>query len=164
MATSVEALIDEGREAFERGDAEGSRRAFEAALAEREGGASLEGLARALYLEVDYRGSMEAHQRAFLAYKEEADALGAARTARTLAWLHLNVYGDFAMAAGWLARAEELLGQAGEQGAERGWLELVHAAREPHGEERERRLRAALDLGRRAQVAGRPARAPRRRP
>ena len=42
-SVSVEALIAEGREAFERGDATASRRAFEAALAERETGGRLEG-------------------------------------------------------------------------------------------------------------------------
>ena len=146
---SVDALIAEGRDAFERGDAEASRHAFEAALAERERGEPLEGLARSLYLEADYAGSIEAHTRAFGAYKEEGDALSAARAARILSWLHVNVYGDFAVAAGWLARAEELLGQTGEESAERGWVELMHAAREPHGTGRVGRLAAALDVGRR---------------
>jgi len=51
MATgSVEALSAEGREAFARADAVISRRAFEAALAERESGELFDGLARALYL------------------------------------------------------------------------------------------------------------------
>jgi DNA-binding NarL/FixJ family response regulator len=146
---SVEALAAEGRDAFARGDAEASRRAFEAALAERESGELLEGLARALYLEVDYPGSMGAHQRAFTAYRGEGDALSCARVARLLSWQHVNVYGDFAVAGGWLARAEELLEQAGGDGAEHGWIELLRAAREPHGDGRERRLRAALEIGRR---------------
>src|SRR5687768_18482551 len=68
---SVESLIGEGRDAFARGDAAASRRAYEAALAEREGGEVLEGLARALYLEGDYPGSMAAHERAFAAYRDE---------------------------------------------------------------------------------------------
>ena len=84
---------------------------------------------------------MDAHQRAFAAYKAEGDALSCARVARLLSWQHVNVYGDFAVAGGWLARAEELLEQAGDGGAERGWIELLHATREPHGEGREQRLR-----------------------
>jgi DNA-binding CsgD family transcriptional regulator len=146
---SVEALTAEGHEAFERGDAEASRRAFEAALAERESGELFEGLARARYLRVDYPGSIEAHERAFAAYTREGDALSAARAARILSWLHVNVHGDFAVAGGWLARAEALLEQASEDSVERGWVELTHGTREPHGEVRERRLREALEHGRR---------------
>lgn len=112
-------------------------------------GADEERLARALYLEVDYPGSIRAHERALAAYREEGDALGAARAARVLAWLHLNLYGDWALAGGWLARAESLLEQAGEHTVERGWAEIVHAILEPHGESRQRRLEAALAIGRR---------------
>jgi hypothetical protein len=90
----VEALISEGREAFRRGDAVASREAFEAALAEGETGEALEGLARARHLAADYRGSIEAHERAFAAYRAKGDALGAARVARLLGWAHGNVYGD----------------------------------------------------------------------
>ena len=148
-AGPIDALAAEGRRAFEQGDAASSRRAFEDALGEGETGELLEGLARALYLEVDYRAAIAAHQRAFLAYQGEGDGLGAARAARLLAWLHVNVYGDFAVAGGWLARAEEVLGEADDDIPERGWLELARAAREPHGEDRQRRLQDALDLGRR---------------
>jgi tetratricopeptide (TPR) repeat protein len=122
---SVEALITEGRMAFEHGDAAASLRAFKAALAERASGELLEGLARAHHLAGEYPRSMEAHERAFVAFKEEDDLLGAARAARLLSWVHLNVYGDWAVAGGWLARAEKLLELAGEAGAERGWVELV---------------------------------------
>jgi DNA-binding NarL/FixJ family response regulator len=150
MATeSGHALAAEGHQAFRRGDAEASRRAFERALAEGESGELLEGLARALYLEADYTGSIEAHQRAFSAYGAELDALGAARAARILSWLHLNVNGDFAVAGGWLARAEELLEGVGGDTAEHGWVELARATREPYGEGRGRRLGAVLELARR---------------
>lgn len=145
----VDALIAEGRDAFERGDAERSRGAFEAALAERESAEALEGFARAVYLGADYPASIEAHTRAFVAFKAEGDAASAARAARLLAWLHVNVYGDFAVAGGWLARTVELLEQADAHSVEHGWVEVMRATREPHGEVRERRLRAALDLGRR---------------
>jgi DNA-binding CsgD family transcriptional regulator len=144
----VETLAAAGRDAFERGDAKSAREAYEAALAESESGELLEGLARALYLDGDYKRSIEAHGRSFAAYREEGDSLAAGRTARILSWLNLNVFGDFAVAGGWLARAERLLEGIGEQAAERGWVELVHANREPHGERREQRLRSALELGR----------------
>jgi hypothetical protein len=53
----VAALSADGREAFARADAVTSRRAFEAALADRESAEPFEGLARALYVGVDYPGS-----------------------------------------------------------------------------------------------------------
>jgi hypothetical protein len=127
---SVEALAAEGREALARADPAASRRAFEAALAERESGELFEGLARALYLAVDYPGSIEAHERAFVAYKEQGDGLGAARAARVLSWLHGNVYGDWAVAGGWLVRAARLLEGAGEDSAEHGWIEVMRAFNE----------------------------------
>jgi hypothetical protein len=129
---SVEVLIAEGREAFGRGDAAASRRAFEAALAECESGELFEGLARALYLGVDYAASIAAHEKAFAAYREEGDALSAARAARTLAWMHGNLYGDWAVFGGWLARAERLLEEAGEESAEHGWVEVSRATAGPH--------------------------------
>jgi ATP/maltotriose-dependent transcriptional regulator MalT len=148
-AESVDALAVEGREAFERGDAEASRDAFERALAEGESGELLEGLGRALYLQADYPGAIAAHQRVFAAYAAQADALAAARAASLLSWLHINVYGDFAVAGGWLARAEELLQQASEERAEHGWVALLRATRESHGEARAGHLAEALDIGRR---------------
>src|SRR5919108_4049542 len=99
-AEPVESLAASGHAALERGDAEVARQAYEAALAEGESGELFEGLARALYLEGDYRHSIEAHERSFAAYRDEGNALAAARTARILSWLQLNVFGDFAVAGG----------------------------------------------------------------
>jgi DNA-binding CsgD family transcriptional regulator len=147
---SADALAADGKEAFDRGEAESSRLAFEEALAKGESAALLEGLARALYLEVRYAESIAAHERAFAAYQEEGDPLGAARAARILAWLYINVFGDFAVAGGWLARADGLLDDVDEEGVERGWIELTHATREPYTESRVGRLATALDIGRRA--------------
>ena len=112
-------------------------------------GAEEEKLARALYTEADYAGSMKTYERALAAYREAGDVLDAARIARILAWMHVNLYGDWALAGGWLGRAERLLEGAGEDTVEHGWAEVVRAIMEPHGERRNRRLRIALDLGRR---------------
>jgi DNA-binding NarL/FixJ family response regulator len=115
---------------------------------ESAGGRALEELARARHLEGDYPGSIAAHESSFAAYREEGDLLGAARSARIVSWLTLNVFSDFAVAAGWLARAERLLEEAGGPDAERGWIALARATRQPYGDERERLLREALALGR----------------
>ena len=112
-------------------------------------GEALERLARERYLQVDYPGSIEAHERAFAAYRTAADGLGAARAARAIAWLRGNVYGDWAVANGWLARAATLLESAGEDSPERGWIEVIRAWDAPDGPERERLLRTGLELGRR---------------
>jgi DNA-binding NarL/FixJ family response regulator len=143
----VQALIAQGRAALERGDVVASRWAYESALAEQENGEAFEGLARACYLAGDYPQSIEVHQRAFAAYREEHDDLGAARAARILAWLQINVHGDWAVSQGWLARAERLLDAASDHTVEHGWRELMQAIREPHGESRARRLRRAVDAG-----------------
>jgi DNA-binding CsgD family transcriptional regulator len=113
-----------------------------------ETGEALEQLARTRYLAGDYPGSITAHERAFVAYRAEGDVLAASRTARIISWLHVNVFSDFAVAGGWLARAERLLDDGGASDAERGWVELTHATREPYGDLREQRLRDAWETGR----------------
>jgi len=92
---------------------------------------------------------------AVAAYREEGDALGAARAARVAAWLHTNVHGDWAVAAGWIGRAERELERAGDSPAERGWLQILrtraaYAATGSLDEATERAHREALELGRRA--------------
>jgi len=59
----------------------------------------------------------------------------------------VNVFSDVVVAGGWLARAERLIG-SGSGDAERGWVELTHATREPYGDLREHRLREAWEIGR----------------
>lgn len=149
VPTPVGALITEGRDAFRRGDGAASRSAFEAVLAEHVTGEALEGLARALYLEVDYVRSMEAHEHAYAAYRQAGDRQGAARAARMLAWLHGALYGDWAVGNGWLGRARRFLEEAGEPSGEHGWVELTRAMSEPDARKREEHFRAALAIGRR---------------
>ena len=150
MAEPVEALISEGHEAYRRGDTGAARRAFEAAVALDEKGEALEGLARVLYLEVDYPGSLETHERAYTAYRQEGDALGAARAGRMLAWLHGNLYGNWAQVNGWLGRVRSFLAEAGEDSVEHGWVEALSGwTSDPDDEGREERFRTALAIGRR---------------
>jgi DNA-binding NarL/FixJ family response regulator len=146
---SIEALIAEGKLGLADGDAERARRAFQSALRQRETGELLEGLARALYLRGDYPESIEAHERACAAYRQEGDATGAARAARHVAWLRNNVYGDPAVFQGWLARASRLLEGEREDSPEHGWIELMRSREEPLAETRQQLLRSAIGLGRR---------------
>jgi hypothetical protein len=57
--------------ALRDGDAVAARRAFELALAERESGEVLEGLAEALYLEREYPASAARYERAYSVYRRE---------------------------------------------------------------------------------------------
>lgn len=110
---------------------------------------ALEGFARALYLQVDYPGSLASHERAYVAYRREGDAMGAARVARMLAWLHGTLYGDWAVGNGWLGRAQGFLEEAGENSCEHGWVELIRGLFESDAQTREHRFRTALGIGRR---------------
>ena len=147
MPTEFDSHVTEGRDRFRKGDGAGSRRAFEAALAEDQTPEALEGLARALYLEGEYRRSMEVHEAAYRAYREAKDFLGAARAARILSWIHGNLHGDWALGSGWLGRARTLLAEAGEDTAEHGWLQSIGAIFESDPDKREAGFRQALDLG-----------------
>jgi DNA-binding CsgD family transcriptional regulator len=95
-----------------------------------ETGAPLERLARAAYLELDFRASVEQLERAYAAYRKEGDAPSAIRAARQIAYLHGAVLGDGAVMQGWLARAQTLLSETDDP-AERGWIALTRGMFEP---------------------------------
>ena len=71
------------------------------------------------------------------------------RAARTLAWITGNVLGDWAVRSGWLARARTLLEEAGQDGPEHGWVQIIRAFSEPDARVRESVLREAIAIGRR---------------
>jgi DNA-binding NarL/FixJ family response regulator len=148
-AASIDARIVEGHEACRRGEAEKARYIFEGVARERQSGEVLEGLAKAHHLDADYARAMAAYERAYLAYRREADLLGAARAARTLGWFHGAVHGDWTVYGGWIARAQSLLAQAGGDGNERGWLLLAEAQGGSDLHEQERRYLATIDVARR---------------
>jgi hypothetical protein len=148
MAASYQDIVAEGYDAVARGDIERARLVFEQVLTRRQAGAPLEGLARARYLAFEYPGSIESYERAFVAYKREGNALGAARVARMLCWIHLNVSGDWALAYGWLARGRSMLMEAGEGTVEHGWADLFGAIAASDRSEREQGFRAAISVGR----------------
>ena len=96
----------------------------------RSGGAlapeDLERLAMATYLVGEYAESMEISRRAFRESIRAGDIGRAARSAFWVAVEHLG-RGEMAPAAGWLARAERLVGDGGRERVESGYL-LVAAA------------------------------------
>jgi class 3 adenylate cyclase len=76
-----------------------------------------------------WSGSLEEaitlRERAYAAYSSDGDTLGAARLALTLSWDYEG-RGSFAVAGGWLATAERLLGSVSEA-SEHARLLLTHA-------------------------------------
>jgi ATP/maltotriose-dependent transcriptional regulator MalT len=142
-------MVGEGWAALRDGDASTARRAFEVALETAETGEAFEGLGQALYLEREYVASAERHERAYARYRTDGDAVAASRAARTAAWIRGNVLGDWAVEAGWLARARSVLEEVGGDGPQRGWALILSSHTEPDLAERERLLRAAAEIGRR---------------
>ena len=148
VSAAVDDLLREGQEALHSGDGAVARRAFEAACHQRACGDTLEGLARSVYLLREYRSSIAAHERAFTAYRQEGNALGAARCARMLYWLHSNMYGNAAVANGWAARACSVLTESGQAGSIPGWTMLLRALLDPDLSHRPHHCREALAIAR----------------
>ena len=111
-------------------------------------GSELEAEARARYLDLDFPAAISAWERAYAAYRAEADAVGAVRMARTLAGMHGQINGDAALMNGWLGRAKTLLATAPES-AERGWVALNCAMFEADRTRRNSQLHEAIEVGRR---------------
>lgn len=142
-------LLAEAYAVLNRGDADAAMERFQAACFQERSGAALEGLARAHYVRTDYRTAIVAHEDAYATYGREGDRLGAARVARMLAWITGNVFGEWAVRAGWIARARTMLADQPEESAERGWVLMLDAQTEPDPARRLNWYREARDLGRR---------------
>ena len=136
-------LIEEGYAALRRGDSLTARRVFESASVNAERGATLEGLARADYLDHEYLLAIQLWGSAYEAYRREADGVGAIRVARTLAYMYLSIIGDRAVMQGWFARAVSLLADEGPC-PETGWVSLNKGMFESDRVVKEQHYRDAL--------------------
>ena len=116
---------------------------------EGQSGAALEGLARAAHLASDYAGTIELYERAYGAYRREGDLLSAARAARTVSWFRGWIYGEWAVANGWIARTRGLLEQSGDDTQERGWVLLADAQAGDDLEQQRRLYRTVIGLAQR---------------
>ncbi len=144
----VQELLAEGRSALRAGDAKAARSAFERALVEPASADVLEGLAGAAYLVLDFPRAIEEWERAYAAYRDAGEHVGAIRVARTLAFMYGAVVGDGAVMNGWLARAQSLLAET-DDSLEAGWISLTRGMFEPDRLQKERYFREALDAARR---------------
>ena len=138
----------QGEEALAAGDWEGARIAFEATLEDAPSARAYEGLAHALWWLHDTDGAIGQMERAYAARREDSEARKAATCALWLAREFSAAYGHDAVSAGWLARAEGLLRDAGDV-AEQGWLALTRAERSAAPPDMRRHAQAALMVARR---------------
>ncbi len=134
--------------ALERGDWEAARTEFERELSAGETAESHDGLARALWWSGLPDRAIEHRERAFVLWKDRGDESQAGMAAVWLAREHLAIYGNDAVANGWLARAERLIGDTAVPA--RGHLELARGRRSGDAAERERRATVALEIASRA--------------
>src|SRR3954453_17724978 len=102
-------LVGDGWDAIAAADFESARSCFERALARGESAEALDGLSQAIHFLGDYDEATRLKERAFVAYREAGEPARAADAARWLAFLHATFRGDYAVASGWIARAESVL-------------------------------------------------------
>jgi len=92
--------------------------------------------------------AIEGWERAYAAHRRGGDHVGAIRVARTLACMHGMIAGNWAVASGWIARAQTLLAGASES-SERGWVALNIGMFDSDRARKEQCFREALDVARR---------------
>lgn len=120
MSGEYDSLMQDGRLALRDGRWEDARISFQAALAERACGESLEALAEtSRWLATP--DILELDEQAYRAYRAEGNSRAAGRTAMWLAIDNLEFRGDTAVLDGWLQRAHRHLDEDREC-AEYGWL------------------------------------------
>jgi DNA-binding NarL/FixJ family response regulator len=144
----VDRLLHEGWDALAAADWQAARTVFEGALAESETGEALDGLSQALHFQREYDAATELKERAFAAYRQEGRLANAADTARWLAFLHGTYHGNYAVASGWMGRAQSMLEDV-EECAAHGWLILDGAVFSRDAREREQCATSALAVARR---------------
>ena len=117
-----------GEEALASGDWAVAKATFERVLSDGNSARAEEGLGRALWWLQDTEGAIAHLERAYAAHREEGEFGPAVANALWLSREFAAAYGNAAVSAGWYARAEGLLRDAGDV-PEQGWLSLTHAER-----------------------------------
>ena len=141
-------LLHDGWEALAAADWPTARTCFEQALEQVETAEALDGLSQALHFQREYEAATELKERAFAAYREEGNRVKAADTARWLGFLHGTFHGNYAVAGGWIGRAESML-EGVDECAAHGWLTLDRSVFSSSVSEREQCAVSALAIARR---------------
>lgn len=145
MAQPAQILLDGGRDAVARGDYAEARRLFGEAACE-DCAEAFEGLARCAHHDADYTAAITNLVRAYAAYRRLHDSESARRVALSIAYLSA-VYGEHAVTAGWVSRAQSLLDDTDDEPAARAWVELYRALSDPDVGVREKTLRECIAIG-----------------
>jgi DNA-binding NarL/FixJ family response regulator len=111
-------------------------------------GRALETTGRDAHRAGDYSGALDAYEQAFAAYRLDGDLLAAARSARTVAWFHGWVFGDWAVHRGWITRARRLLERAADHELARAWILLDDAINGNDFETQRRQYQEVIALAR----------------
>ncbi|EMY33816.1 regulatory protein LuxR [Arthrobacter crystallopoietes BAB-32] len=149
MASAMEQLLIDGRNALDSGDWMSARQHFTLALKSQPGPEAAYGLARAVEWAGDFAAAIGLYEKAFVLYRRRGEVrLPALIAARELSFLYGAVCGNSAAANGWMARGETLADAAGDC-VETGWVHL--AACLASGDLQAMRSHAAVasELGRR---------------
>ena len=126
-ATDVRSDLRAGRAALRECSWVEARAAFERAVGAGAGPEALEGVAQAAFFLDEPDAAVDAHERAYAAYRSADRPVDAARVAIALAWEYRAYRGEPAVSDGWLGRALRLL-EGREPTRERGWLALRQAS------------------------------------
>src|SRR4051794_35030605 len=125
MATTAEQLLREGDVALAAADWRRARACFEEARELDGAPEALDGLSEVANFEADYERAIELKEAAVAAYRERDQRVEASHAARWLAFMHATYYGNYAVASGWMTRAESLLEGGG------GWAPAGRAIPHP---------------------------------
>ncbi|GEL16752.1 hypothetical protein [Pseudonocardia asaccharolytica] len=117
--------------------------AFTAVVAQDATAEALHGLGTALWWLGQQRRHVELLTAAFAGYRRNRDHASAVLVALDLCCTFKSNYGDVAVAAGWLRRAERLA----SEGVPRAWVQVMRAYLAPADPGALDRARSALDAG-----------------
>lgn len=148
MAATRRQLLRAGDEAIAAADWERARACFEDARELDGSPEALDGLSEVANFEGDYELAIELKEAACAGYRERDQRVEASHVARWLAFMHATYHGNYAVASGWMARAESLL-EGVDECAAHGWLILDRAPFSRSPEERQQVATSALAIARR---------------
>jgi len=148
MATTGEQFLREGREAMAAADWARARTFLEKARKLDGAPEALDGLSEVANFEGEYELAIELKEEAHRAYLARDQRVEASHVARWLGFMHATYHGNYAVASGWMARAESLL-EGVEECPAHGWLILDRAPFSRSPEERQRVAASALAIARR---------------
>jgi len=149
MTSTGAECLREGREATTAADWARARTRFEEARGfDDSAPEALDGLSEVANFEGEYERAIALKEEAFAAYRERDKPVDASHAARWLGFMYATYHGNYAVASGWIARAESLL-EGVEERAAHGWLILDHAPFSRNPEERQKVAASALAIARR---------------